>query len=82
MTALDYLHLRAEADPYFLASTLADHARRRGLTAAAVAAELGCDADTLALVGLCRRPDTAGECGEVEARFGLTPGSVAGICGL
>lgn len=48
---------RAGADSFFLASALVDYQRAYDLDDHALAARLGCSADGLPRLGLCRRPD-------------------------
>lgn len=54
--ALDHLAARVASDPFFLAFALAVYQERHQLDDAALAALLGCDADTLTVLRLCRRP--------------------------
>lgn len=50
---LDHLAARVATDPLFLASQLHRYATARGFTDAALAAELGVDADGLTRLRLC-----------------------------
>src|SRR5438093_3989449 len=47
---------RAATDPFFLGSALAVYRSGEGLDGAALARRLGCSADTLPRLALCRRP--------------------------
>jgi hypothetical protein len=70
-------HLRRQADRapleggWFLGSALADYQARRGLSDAALAAELGIDLDVLDLLRLCRRPAGPADYEAIARRFGV-----------
>ncbi len=75
---------RAAGSPFFLASVLFEYQGTQGLDDAGLAALLGCPADDLSRLALCRRP--AGEpvtfMRDVEhlaQRFGLQTSRLAGI---
>ena len=75
-TPLDRLADKASADPFFLGHLLSRYAEFHRLDDAALAARLGCPADQLATVRLCRAPrvDAAGfqeDIRSVAGRFGL-----------
>jgi hypothetical protein len=53
---LEHLATRLEDDPFFLACALKHFARSEGLSSEQLAAALGCSADTLLLLRLCRAP--------------------------
>jgi hypothetical protein len=48
---------RVEADPFFLASLLADYTRSEGLDDAGLVAALGCRPEDLTALRLCGAPD-------------------------
>lgn len=54
--ALDHMAARVATDPFFLAYSLNEYARREGLDDAALAERLGCSAEALTLIRLCRAP--------------------------
>jgi hypothetical protein len=58
---LEALAKRVESEPFFLASVLAAYARSEALDDAGLAAALGCRAEDLVMVRLCRAPRTAAD---------------------
>lgn len=81
--ALDHMAARVAGDPFFLAHPLAEFAKSERLDDPALAARLGCRAEDLTPVRLCRapRPDPAdfrADVAAVAARFGIDPGALAG----
>jgi hypothetical protein len=82
---LEDLARRAESEPFFLASLLADYARSEGLDDAGLAASLGCPPPgELVMVRLCRAPRTEpGEFWEdvccIAERFGIDPQRLAEV---
>src|SRR5262245_7985431 len=54
---LELLARRVEADPFFLASTLALFAGSEGMADAALAQFLRCPTEALTMLRLCRTPD-------------------------
>lgn len=80
--ALRHLADRVAADPYFLAHPLAEFARSEGLDDDGLAARLGCPAEHLTLLRLCRapQPDPDGfraDLAAITAHFGLDPAALA-----
>jgi hypothetical protein len=55
---------------WLLGSALADYQARRGLSDAALAADLGMSLDDLDLLRLCRRPASAADYAGITLRFG------------
>jgi hypothetical protein len=53
---IDRLARRVEADPFFLASALAEYARGQRLDECGLTDALGCSLETLTRLRLCRRP--------------------------
>lgn len=79
---LEALAARAAADPFFLAWTLDAYAHSEGLDDAGLTAALGCPAQELAMLRLCRAPRTDPQdfwddltC--IAERFGLDPQRLA-----
>ena len=73
---LEGLSRRVENDPFFLASLLARYARAEGLDDASLADTLGCPADVLPALRLCRAPraepaEFREDVRRVAERFGL-----------
>jgi hypothetical protein len=79
---LEALAARAEGDPYFLACPLAAYARHERLEDAGLAAALGCRAEDLTRVRLCRTPGTEDtdfwdDVSRIAERFGMDPERLA-----
>lgn len=74
---------RVEADPFFLASALAEYARSEGLDSSELAAWLGCSAAILPRLALCRRPRPSpyfqADVDRIAARFGVRPDALARV---
>jgi hypothetical protein len=73
---------RVAADPFFLAHPLAEYARSERLDDPALAARLGCRAEGLTLVRLCRAPrpgpaEFRADIAAVATRFGLDAAKLA-----
>jgi hypothetical protein len=79
------LALRA-AEPYFLAHQLADYQTVHRLFDAELAADLGCTAEALTMVRLCRAPrsgvDGAEDVRCVAGRFGCDGGRMVAALGV
>jgi hypothetical protein len=75
--ALDYMARRAEADPFYLGSALARYRDARALTDADLCRLLGCGAETLRSLKLCRRPQPeTNDLGVIAAHYGIDPGAL------
>lgn len=75
---------RVGHDPHFLASALAAYARSERLDERGLAAALGCAAETLAPLRLCRRPRPEppafrDDVARIAARFGVDPAALAQV---
>jgi hypothetical protein len=81
---LEKLSRRVEGDPLFLASVLAEYARAEGRDDAGLAQALGCRAEDLTGLRLCRAPraEPAGfreDCRQIAGRFGLDMDRLMGV---
>lgn len=75
---------RVQEDVFFLASALRDFADSEGLDDDALVTTLGCNADTLSLLRLCRRPRSEApffrqDVDRIALRFGIDPVLLAEI---
>ncbi len=75
---------RVADDPFFLASALRDYAQSEGLDDAGLAARLGCSAETLDRLRLCRRPrpepaEFRADVDRIAERFGVDPTALAEV---
>src|SRR5262245_18346002 len=75
---------RLEGEADFLASALAEFARRRGLDDEALAGYLGCPPERLGSLRLCRLPAEAPaefrrDVGRIAERFGVDGRALAGL---
>lgn len=80
MDPLARLAARAALDPTFLGYSLAAYQRRRGLSDAALAAELGLAVETLTHLRLCgavRAGSVAADVAAVAAKYGADPKALA-----
>ncbi len=80
--ALEALAARAAGEPFFLACPLAAYASSEGIDDARLAAALGCPAQELAMLRLCRAPRAEpgkfwDDVNEVAVRFGIDPNVLA-----
>ncbi len=83
-TPLTRLALRVRSDPFFLASALARYAESQRLDDNALAAQLGCDRNTLTHLRLCRNPDPTpphfwNDVERIAGRFRLDPDRLAEV---
>lgn len=82
--ALESLAARAESDPAFLAWLLAAYARGERLDPAGLAARLGCRAEDLTRIRLCRAPrietdEFWEDITTIAERFGMDPDRLAEV---
>jgi hypothetical protein len=83
MSSLERLAARCASEPSFLASALARYQRERNLTDEQLAADLGCDRDTLTRLRLCGLPRTwcfAEDCRLIAERFGVKVELIERVC--
>jgi hypothetical protein len=84
---LTALAARASAErPFFLGFHLRQAAERKGWTDADLARELGCTAEALTMLRLCRAPrdgaDGVADVRGVAERFGCDPARLAAVLGV
>jgi hypothetical protein len=83
---LEDLAWRATAEPVFLGARLAAYQVEHGLSDLGLARELGCTAEALTMLRLCRAPregaDGAEDLRRVAERFGCDPARLAAALGL
>lgn len=75
---------RAETDPFFLGAALRTYAESEGLDDTGLGRALGCPAELLPRVGLCRRPEPTPpgfrrDVDRIATRFGLDRDALAHI---
>jgi hypothetical protein len=76
MNPLQALAPKVATDPFFLAAVLADYARSESLDDAGLCAALGCRAEDLPMLRLCRAPRAEAkgfreDIADIAGRFGL-----------
>lgn len=76
MNPLEAMARRVATDPFFMGAVLADYARAEGLDDAGLCGVLGCRAEDLPMLQLCRAPrdDVQGfreDVTDIAQRFGL-----------
>jgi len=81
---LERLARRVQSDQFFLAAPLARYAESQRLDDRALAAQLGCDGETLTHLRLCRNPDPMpphfwNDVERFAARFRLDPDRLAEV---